>query len=196
MKKILQNVIFVCIFFAICNICNGGLISVESYTDSNGFFRYTVNKGDEPFLFGGGSNLCFQVQSYGASSIIDPSGWQSTMEASEIISWKFTNQNPTTIDSTIQFSVQSDITDFVNYNQMEPNVNYPLGIIFGDIYNTNKTLYSPNSGSSTNYFTESINVAGYERFEFLGPVIPEPSLCFAGMIGIVQLIRLLKYGRR
>lgn len=195
MKKILQNLVIACFLFTACNFCKGVLITVESYTDSNGFFRYTVNKGDEPFLFGGGSNLCFQVQSYNVITVNNPPGWQPAISASEIISWKFTNQNVTTIDSTIQFSVQSDINDFVNYNQMEPNINYPLGIIFGDVYNTNKTLYSPYGSSSTNYFTTSINVAGYERFEFLGPAIPEPFLCFAGIIGIIQLIRLLKYNR-
>ena len=182
MKKLILNFIVVCILFAICNICNGSLISVESYTDSNGFFRYTVNKGNEPFLFGGASNLCFQVQSYSASIIYDPFGWQSTMNASGLISWKFTNQIATTIDLPIQFSMQCDVIDFVNYDQMEQSANYPLGIIFGDVYNTNNTIFSPAGGTT---FSSSVNVVGYERFEFVGPVIPEPSLYLVAIIGVV-----------
>ncbi len=195
MKKILRNFMVFGILFVICNDCKSVLKTVGSYTDSNGFFRYTVSKGNEPFLFGGGSNLCFRVQSYGTLSAKTPAGWLPTIDSSGIVSWKFTNENVTTIDSPIQFSLQSDITDFVNYNQSESNADYPLGIIFGNIYNTNGTLYSPNASMSTNYFATSINIAGYERFEFLGPVIPEPYFCFAGIIGIVQLIRLLKYNK-
>jgi hypothetical protein len=177
----LQNLILYCILFAACNICRGALITVESYTDSNGFYRCTAKKGDEPFLLGGGTNLCFQVQSFNVVSINDPPGWQSTEGASGIISWNFTNENVITIDAPIQFSFQSHNTDFVYYTE------YPLGIIFGDIYNTNGTLYSPNSGPEANNFFTSVNIAGYEQFGYVGPVIPEPMLFWIFLLLVLKI---------
>jgi len=181
LKKYLLNIIF--LIWGSCNFCTAALILVESYTDSNGFFRYSVAKGNEPFLFGGGSNLCFQIQSYGALSANSPVGWKSTITDAGIVSWNFTNENATIISNPIQFSIQSDITDFVIYNLLEPNANYPSGIIFGDIYSTNGNLYSPNGSPSSNFFATSLNVAGYERFEYLGSVIPEPIFGIFGIIG-------------
>ncbi|MCK5851850.1 hypothetical protein KAH27_02365 [bacterium] len=153
--------------------CFAAMISVQSSTDSNGVYFYSVTSGDEPLTFGGNEILGLRIPSQAVQDIFSPEGWTSELSDNVVI-WNCTNSDAYITDQPIVFSLTSSITEGTNYSMSSDN--YPAGKVLGSVYNTNGTLYTP--GIDTNDFIMSMNIAGYESFNFIGPIIPEPTLLF------------------
>ena len=178
-----QLLIFLTIFiFGFSQVSSGGLVSITSTNDGSGLFTYKVSAGADPYFFGGNTNI-FKViiPSAGVISTFDPSDWVSTIDSDDVVTWSYTNSYIGYIDNTlIEFSLQSSFPLVTNYTGID------MGFVQGEIYNTNRTLYSPASPSPT----ISINIVGYEHFEFEGPAVPEP--CFLIFYFFIFLIYVKK----
>jgi len=164
--------IFLILFAAAAN-CFGSMVSVQSGTDSNGVYFYSVTSGDESLTFGGDGILALRVPSQAVQDIFSPAGWTSELSDNVVI-WSCTNNDACITDQPVVFSLKSYVTEGTNYSISSDN--YPAGKVFGSVYNTNGTLYTPDI--DTNDFIASMNIAGYESFDFIGPIIPEPTLLF------------------
>jgi len=180
----------VTLLLVMSGLCNGALTLVDSYTDNNGFYSYTVSSADAPFLFGGDSNLCFQIQSYAVNNIIDPPGWISTINPDEIVCWRVASNNVELIDDPLVFSLNSTMTDWTTYDEVTIDATYPKGIVVGDVYNTNGTLYNISRANISNGLVSSVNIAGYERFSFIGPIIPEPAILTTILFALIFIFNI------
>ena len=169
MTKII-TFIFLILFAATVN-CFSAMISVQSSTDSNGVYFYSVTSGDESLTFGGDGILALRIPSQAVQDIFSPAGWTSELSDNVVI-WSCTNNDACITAHPIVFSLKSSIAEGINYSIGSDN--YPAGKVFGSVYNTNGTLYT--TDIDTNDFIMSMNIAGYESFDFIGPIIPEPTL--------------------
>ena len=153
------------------NNCFGTMISVQSSTDSNGVYSYSVSLGNEPLTFGGEGSLSMQIPSQYVQDIVSPDGWISELSEDGVM-WSCTNNDARITSQPIVFSLKSSIAGWTNY--ITSSDDYPAGKVIGSVYNTNGTLYT--TGIYTNDFIMSMNIVGYESFSFIGPIIPEPTL--------------------
>jgi len=174
MTKIITFILLILFAAAVIpDNCFGAMISVQSGTDSNGVYFYSIASGDESLTFGGDGILALRIPSQAVQDIFSPAGWTSELSDNVVI-WSCTNNDACIIDQPIVFSLKSSVTEWVNYSTNSDN--YPAGKVLGSVYNTNGTLYI--TDIDTNDFIMSINIAGYESFDFIGPIIPEPTLLF------------------
>ena len=162
--------------------CFGTMISVQSGTDSNGVYFYSITSGDEQLTFGGDGILALRIPSKSVQDVFSPAGWTSELSDSVVI-WSCTNNDACITDQPIVFSLKSSVAEWTNYSTNSDN--YPAGKVFGSVYYTNGTLFT--TDIDTNDFIMSINIAGYESFDFIGPIIPEPTLLFL-LIAVPSLI--------
>lgn len=173
-------IIFLTMFVIVfSNISAGSLVSVISSNNGSGLFTYKISADDEPYFFGGNTNLLkIVIPSEAVISTIDPPGWLSEVGANDTVTWKCTNSTLWYVDNTTrEFSLQSSYSLVTNYTGID------MGFAQGEIYNTNYSLYS----EGTTNGISSVNVVGYEQFEFEGPMIPEP--CYLLFIIYYLLMR-------
>jgi len=165
------KIFFLAIAFAFLpRICLASLISIQSNTGSNGVFSYNVSAGNESLTFGGDNMLVTKIPSKGILELDSPAGWTSEVESLETAMWFCTNEVCVLSDNPVNFTINSSIAAWTNYSS-ESEL-YPAGMVIGEVYETNGTRYSNNSG--TNNVIMSENIVGYEKFSFIGPVVPEP----------------------
>jgi hypothetical protein len=160
---------------------HAALLSVQSATDSNGLFTYTVQRGNEPYLWGGSEQLPSVVlPALGVLSVTTPPGWSAITTGATAITWSYTGTGTWFLDSTpIVFTLQSAYPLPVAYDSLASTALYQQGTVFGDVYTTNLALYT---GAASNE-TTSVNVVGYERFAFVGPALPEPLTAWVLVVG-------------
>jgi len=149
--------------------CFGAMTSVQSGTDSNGFYFYSVAIGDESLTFGGKGILAVRIPSKEILEIFSTEGWTSAV-SENVALWFCTNDNAGITDQPVTFSLRSAVDGWTTYDKTSET--YPAGNVFGSVYYTNGNLYTTDSG--TNGMISSENIAGYESFGFIGPVVPEP----------------------
>jgi len=156
------------------------MISVDSSHDGGGLFSYVVTRGADPYLFGGmSSSLFIRVPSYGIVDTFDPPGWQSITTDAHTVTWQYLGT--WVLDSeVVTCQLQSVSSSAMTYDELDPAATYPQGYVMGDVYTTNHELYTSSGGGDVT----SINVVGYERFPFTGPLIPEPLFGFAGVLAL------------
>ena len=154
-----------------------GMTTVQSSTDSNGFYSYTLTCGDEPYWFGGDSNvLGISVLSRAIVAIFDPPGWSSSTDTQSRITWRRSDGTAWLCGTNaVTFSLTSSIKDPVLYDEPIDSTAYPRGTVVGEVYGTNGILFNAPSTNGT----ASANVVGYETFPFVGPAVPEPCLLAA-----------------
>ncbi len=156
--------------FVICcvNFLFGNLVSVISSNDGNGLFTYTVSSADEPYYFGGDTNLLkIIIPSAAVVSTSNPPGWYSTIDIHNTVTWRCTNSFLWYIDgASRKFSLLSSFPETCVYTGSF------AGLVQGEIYNTNYSLYV--SGATNAVVSQ--NVVGYEHFDFEGPAVPESGL--------------------
>ncbi len=142
------------------------MLSVSS-TNNNGDYTYSLTAGDEAYWFGGTSDrLHIEFPTLGAYDVIVPPGWSAVM-SSNIVACTYTDTTPFVLyTNECEFVVKSEYSEGTVYDGNTPE--FPAGKISGDIYTTNKTLYTYTPDSP-------FNVVGYESFSFIGPV-PEPCI--------------------
>jgi len=184
MKKLF--VITIVLFFSLPSAAN--LISIISSNDGMGEFTYSVSADSLQFYFGGNTNILkIVVPSAGVVETHNPDGWYSIVDAYNVVTWLCTNSSSWYIDeSLLEFKINSIYPASTNYNG-PPGSALPKGYVAGEVYNTNYSLYS---SAATNELT-SINVVGYEKFEFTGPLIPEPIIY--SLLIFLPLMLLLRY---
>jgi len=171
------------------NISVGSLVSVISSNNGSGLFTYKISANEEPYFFGGDTNLLkIVIPSEGVISTFDPPGWTSVIDINDTVIWKCTNSALWYVDNSAhEFSLQSSFLLVTNY------IGTDMGFVQGEIYNTNYSLYN----SAPTNATASINTVGYERFEFEGPMIPEPCfyllfiICYLLIGNLIRTIKML-----
>ncbi len=166
---------------------SAALLSVASATDSNGLFTYTVQRGGEPYLWGGSEQLpSITLPALGVQSATTPPGWTAVTTGATAITWSYAGTGTWCIDAPpIVFSLLSGYYEPVAYDSLSSTDVYQQGTVFGDVYTTNLTPYT---GAASNEVT-SVNVVGYERFAFVGPALPEPLTLGVLAVGVACLAR-------
>jgi MYXO-CTERM domain-containing protein len=181
-----RTLVFLCATcFAVAATCSGSMIAVDSSNDGGGLFSYVVTRGADPYLFGGmSSSLFIRVPSYGVVDTFDPPGWQSITTDPHTVTWQYLGT--WVLDNeTVTCQLQSVSSSGITYDQLDPAASYPQGYVMGDVYDTNHQLYTSSGGGDVT----SINIVGYERFSFTGPVIPEPALALLGLLALAVFRR-------
>jgi|GEM_PF-591165 len=167
------------------------MLAVQSTTDSNGLFTYTVLRGPEPYVWGGSNatlSLAFPV--LGMQSASASPGWSVTSTAAGVI-WSYTGAVTWLVDTAPAiFAVSSALVMPVAYDSLATTALYQQGTLLGDVFGTNQAPY-PRSVSGE---VSSVNVTGYERFSFIGPALPEPFLvCALAVLGALGLRRARRH---
>lgn len=152
----------------------GAITALDSSTDGNGRFIYTLRPQSTTKYIGGDSNLALQLQSYYVTSLSNPPGWTSTVDTRHRITWWPTNTSVSLIDSPLAFSIQSSISETTTYNRVDGDADYSQGTLAGYIYSTNGAYYHPDTGHNGMSNIFSANIAAIERFTYVGPLVPEP----------------------
>jgi len=158
----------------LCSVhVNAASVSVESATDGNGAFTYTVTKNPESYSLGGSDGLLsFSLKVYHVIDIFPPAGWTYTNLGNEMYTCYCTNAAVSIIGTNaLVFSLQSASTLSYLFDQPEYDSLYPQGTIAGEIYMDGTIPYRYPTEDSI----AAINVAGMERFTYTGPVLPEPT---------------------
>jgi hypothetical protein len=141
------------------------MLTVDSFTDESGFYSYTFTDGSSSELFWGlpadiGGSI--GIQSYGLEWVVDPAGWESTVDALGMISWRYTDDTWHIRDTPVTFSYQSSISEYT----INPLGGHVVGFAYDADYNS--------------------QAVGYGSFDLLAPV-PEPSVISLYALGIVFL---------
>jgi len=187
----MKNLTFIFLILLIGTIgiadCFGAMTSVQSGTDSNGVYFYSVTSGDESLTFGGQGILAVRIPSKEILETFSTEGWTSAV-SENVALWFCTNDNARIADQPTTFSLRSAVSDWTTYDVTSDT--YPAGYVFGSVYYTNGNLYTTDSG--TNGMVASENIAGYESFGFIGPVVPEPMLLWLTFISLYIPLRSLR----
>jgi len=182
----MRHIFLIAVVVILCCITNANLISLTNYHNSNQF-HYTFTAGDESYYFGGDTNVfAIHIPSKAVTNVDCPEGW-FWYEESDIVSLFSTNSSRFILNTnTWSFVIHSGNNVAATYGIGSPD--FPPGIVQGEVYNNNGTIFTPevtlgNIGST--------NVVGYELFSFIGPV-PEP-IClwfiFAGLLAFSRRIK-------
>ena len=163
------------IFGGIITNYTDSMISVDSFTDESGFYSYTFTGGTSSEIFWGFSDRLglINIQSYGLESVVDPTGWESTVNPSGLITWSYNSDTWHMRDSPVTFAYQSSIDQYAMYPE--------AGNIAASVYDSDY-----NGG----------NIVGVQTFDHLAPV-PEPSTVLlyilgAALLGTIRKMRSLK----
>ena len=176
-----QIILFNCIGF-------GTMLNIVSTNEGNGKFTYKVSAGTAPYYFGGKTELLkVVVPSVNVDETYNPEGWTSTVDDDNTVTWICTNSAIAYIDTNeFVFSLKSFNMEQTNYNNSLGEI-YSKGFVQGEVYSNDYSLYYLKSGSGST--VASANIAGYETFAFIGPVVPEPGMLW--IIGLIPLLRSL-----
>ena len=172
--------------------CHGSLaaiVSVSSTNDGAGQYRYVIARGDESVFFGGMStSLTVIIPSHMIIGATASPGWQVTTNETSVTALY---QGHFVIDdvSAATVTITSAGTVSTPYNDESSTGMYQSGWVIGDVYTSNNTLYAPVASNAVS----SVNVVGYERFAFEGPLVPEPAIALI-VLGICAMHR--RYARR
>ncbi|MDF7823098.1 PEP-CTERM sorting domain-containing protein [Pontiellaceae bacterium B12227] len=129
------------------------LILVDSFTDENGFYEYTLLSTSTNFVF---SDCTFDLNVGEVESISLSSGWNHSQQAGQLrIEGGFSPE-----ETSLTLSFQSAST----------NVHFLETILSGEVLDIYGIASTPGIGGSVT----SANIVGYTKFNYLSP-IPEPS---------------------
>ncbi len=174
--------LLLCCFLFTLSLCYAQLASLNTTTNGHGLFVYTLSPAGDELVFGGDSNLTFKLSSYAISAVSNPPGWESHIEGN-LVTWFPTNEI-CLIDKPLDFTIVSYINDVTTYEELSGTGIYSQATILGNVYETNGLFYQPEMGSSNEVY--SINMIGFERLTYFGPVVPEP-VFFLTFLSLVLL---------
>lgn len=148
-------------------VYTGMAVTVESYTDENGYFSWTFTRGTNDYLWGlSEDSHGIWVPTVAVQNVSDPPGWQSQIGG--YVNWTYTNAGTWFIENeAITFSYQSEVA--------EPIV--ASGFLVGDLFNLD---HSP------------VPASGYEWFTALMPIPEPPPSLFALLVFAAPLIAILR----
>ena len=184
----MRHIFLIAVAVLLCCITNANLISLTNYQNGTEF-HYTFSSGNEPYYFGGDTNVfAIHIPSKAVTNVVCPEGWFWSQE-SDIVSLFSTNE--------LQFILNTGTWSFVIHSEQVNgawygigNEGFPPGAIQGEIYSTNGYLFTPEPTLGN---IGSTNVVGYELFSFIGPV-PEPICLWFIVAGILAFSsRIKKY---
>ena len=182
----MKHIFLIAVAVILCCITNAGLISLTNYHNETEY-HYTFSAGDEPYYFGGDTNVfAIHIPSMAVTNVECPEGWFWYKE-SDIVSLFSTNTSQFILNTnTWNFVIHSNYDQATLYGIGSPD--FPPGIVQGEVYNTNGYLFTPevtlgNIGST--------NVVGYELFSFIGPV-PEPICLWFIVAGLLVFSSRIK----
>jgi len=182
----MKQIFLIAVAVILCCISNANLISLTNYHNGTEY-HYTFSSGNEPFYFGGDTNVfAIHIPSIAVTNVDCPEGW-FWYEESDIISLFSTNSSPFILNTgTWSFVIHSDYDVSATYGAGSPD--FPPGAVQGEIYSTNGSLFTPEVASGN---IASTNVVGYELFSFIGPV-PEPICLWFIVAGILTFSLRIK----
>jgi len=156
------------------------MLAVTSVTNGAGLYQYHVVRNTDPFLLGGTPELLsFAVHAYHILNVDSPPGWTAALLSTNTVTWRCTNATADIINTNaLVFTVNSAMDAAIPYDDMADGALYPRGICAGEVFSTNAT---PLTALQEDYVS-TVNLAGYERFAYLGPIVPEPALAFAALL--------------
>ncbi len=156
MRKLVRIILLLCL---LATTAHGSLCFVQSTNHGGGLFSYTFRRGDDPYVWGMGTNFgIIQMQSYGVVEVQDPPGWEHSVSPSGRITWTVTN-GLVFLDEPVTFSVRSCLTQ---------SATYPTTLEWGpegpDGWLASVAFTLPDHAQTT--------YGGVQFFEFVGPVLP------------------------
>ncbi|GEM_PF-1417678 len=174
---------------------HAAMLAVTSVTNGAGLYQYHVARSSDPFLLGGTPELLsFVVRAYHVIGVDSPPGWTASLLTTNTITWRCTNTTTVIINTNALIFTVTSAMDAIPYDDLADDALYPRGICAGEVYSTNAT---PVTALQDDY-VGTINLAGYERFAYLGPIVPEPAcglvLLICGLVGRRAKIRLRSFG--
>jgi len=182
----MKHIFLIAVAVILCCITNANLISLTNYHNGTEY-HYTFSSGNEPYYFGGDTNVfAIHIPSMAVTNVDCPEGW-FWYEESDIVSLFSTNSSDFILNTeTWSFVIHSDYNVAATYGNGSPS--FPPGAVQGEIYLTNGSIFTPevilgNIGST--------NVVGYELFSFIGPV-PEPICLWFIIAGLLAFSRRIK----
>src|SRR6185503_3037925 len=126
---------------------------VESTNHGGGLFSYTFRRGDDPYVWGLGTDFgTVYLQSYGVVEVQEPPGWTHSISPSGRITWAVTN-GVAFLDEPVTFTVRSCLSESASY-PAEASVSAINSVVF-ELPDRIHTLGG-----------------GYQAFDWIGPVRP------------------------
>lgn len=157
MQRLAGTVLLFCV---IINTARGLPCLVQSTNHGSGWFSYTFRRGDDPYVWGVGTNIgLIRIQSYGVLEVRNPPQWSHTVSPSGLITWTVTN-GIVVVDDVVTFGVRSCLTESTTYSGFGPAG--PFGVIGGVVF----TL--PDH--------QGTGFGGFQAFDFVGPAVPDLSI--------------------
>ena len=157
-KKILYVVILTLIiqtssFSNISTEFENYLVHVDSFSDENGSFTYSLSEGTNPSYQINPYDFHIQVDTSIIENISSPLGWDVQVGA-DTISWSWTNSSPHEAlnSSPIDFSIQCLVSDSLNNSEGITTFGYP-------------------------------GPGGYSKFEYLQPVPEPSTIVLTTLMG-------------
>lgn len=143
----------------------GQYATVQSETDGNGLYTYTLTAGTDPLTFFAGQDDMLELTFYGMQDLYDTPGWESASLPDDVICWTYTGTDPLVLSETpIVFSAQSSITASQVWPVDLSNPSAPQAFVIGEA--------DP----------EPYGLDVFQPFSFVAPV-PEPSTIGLFVIG-------------
>ncbi|MCK5851995.1 hypothetical protein KAH27_03110 [bacterium] len=166
----MKHIFLIAVAVILCCITNAALISVTNYHNGTEY-HYTFSAGDDPYYFGGDTNVfAIHIPSRAVLDVDCPDGW-FWYEESDVVSLFSTNTSRFILNTnTWSFVIHSGYINADLYGTGSPDL--PPGIVQGEVYNTNGSIFTPEVILGD---IGSANAVGNELFSFIGPV-PEPFL--------------------
>lgn len=165
---------------------HAAMMALDSATDGNGVFTYTLSRGADAYLFGGKAEvLSLLLPTHGLQEVTTPQGWCADTAMPNVVRWRWTNAGACVVAAEpLTFAVRSMYVLSASYTDTAALAVYPMATVFGEVYRTNRTRYigCPAGG------VVPANVVGFERSGFTGPIVPEPMLagCVLALICLVR----------
>jgi hypothetical protein len=160
------------------------MVSVASDTNTPGVYRYHVTESADPFRLGGTPDmLSLAVRAYHVDTAAAPPGWLVQL-TTNTVTWRYTNSARAVFDTNaLTFTLYSGM-DAISYNDMAADAVYPRGICAGEVLNSNGVPQTAFDGD----LVGTVNMAAYERFPHLGPLVPEPAIALAALLclGVIR----------
>lgn len=150
-----------------------GLAALQTFTDSNGYYQYTLSSGSASVRWGGVSNtLSVRIPAYAILAVLPTPGWHWHTNDGNAITWLYQGTNVLVLDSvSVMFAYTSQVYVTTPYDDVDPAALHPRATVAGEVYQTNGLRYRIASTDSN--VVSSVNVAGYERLSMAGPLVPE-----------------------
>jgi len=165
------------------------LVGIATHTDSNGYFRYTLAGGDEAWRWGGAVNmLSVRLPALGILAVETTPGWTWDTNEADVICWRYAGTNALVLDDgSVALAYTSAYPAITLYDELSLTGLFQRATIAGEVYDTNRVLYTSRAPDTNSVV--SVNVAGYERVAFAGPMIPEPGAA-AGLLWMLTIYNL------